>query len=307
MKLRFPADRRTALWAFVLFPAVALTPFVLPRAAVWTAPLALYVGFCAGVLAHNQNHCPTFSGRRANSFYAAWLSVFYGYPTFAWIPTHNRNHHKFRNRPGDATVTWRYSKKNTWLVAATYFFVSAYWQSAPIAAFVRRARSDDAGLYRQIVGQRLTVAVAHLGFLALAVGVRGWKVGLVTYASGFGTSAAMGLWGMMFMNYIQHVHCDPWSLHDHSRNFEGRLGNWLVFNNGLHTVHHEHPGAHWSRLPKLHAAVAGEIHPDLRQPSLVGFCLRAYLLGSLSDRFRTRQIGRAADDIEGGHAAAAPA
>ena len=25
---------------------------------------------------------------------ATWISVFYGYPTFAWIPTHNLNHHK---------------------------------------------------------------------------------------------------------------------------------------------------------------------------------------------------------------------
>lgn len=44
----------------------------------------------------------------------------------------------------------------------------------------------------------------------------------------------------------------------------------------------------------LHARIAPEIHPELCQPSLVGFCLRAYALGSVLTRFRTRQIGRAA-------------
>jgi fatty acid desaturase len=99
---------------------------------------------------------------------------------------------------------------------------------------------------------------------------------------------------MIFINFIQHVHCDPWSSHNHSRNFVSRFGNFLVFNNGYHTAHHEHPGAHWSKLPELHARIASEIDPDLCQPSIFGFCLRAYALGSIFTRFRTRQIGRPA-------------
>jgi fatty acid desaturase len=294
MKLRFRADHRTLLWAFVLFPCAALLPYVAPRLAGWSVLLSLYAGFCAGVLAHNQNHCPTFVGRRANAFYAAWLSVFYGYPTFAWIPTHNLNHHRFLNGPGDATITWRYSKRNTWLVASTFFFVSAYWQKGETDEFIRRARATRPRLYRQIVLQSVAVPVAHAAMLALAVALHGLRLGLLVYLSGFGAVAAMGLWGMMFINYIQHVDCDPWSEHDHSRNFVGSLGNWLVFNAGFHTAHHEHPGAHWSELPALHAAIADRIHPDLLQPSIVGFCVRTYLLGAVIRRFRTRQIGRPA-------------
>jgi beta-carotene hydroxylase len=101
---------------------------------------------------------------------------------------------------------------------------------------------------------------------------------------------------MMFINYLQHVHCDPWSAHDHSRNFVSPLCNWLVFNSGFHAAHHEHPGAHWSDLPALHAKIAPEIHPALCPSSILGFCMRAYLLGAFSERFRTRQIGRAAYD-----------
>ena len=36
-----------------------------------------------------------------------------------------------------------------------------------------------------------------------------------------------------------------------------------MFNNGFHTAHHEQPGAHWSRLPGLHARISHEIDPDL--------------------------------------------
>jgi len=135
---------------------------------------------------------------------------------------------------------------------------------------------------------------AHSTVLSLALAVHGWKLGSLVYLGTFGASAAMGLWGMIFINFIQHVHCDPWSLHNHSRNFVSKLANYLVFNSGFHTVHHEHPGTHWSKLPALHDEIADLVHPDLRQGSILGFCWRAYVLGAIFDRFRTRQIGRPA-------------
>ncbi len=294
MKPRVAADYRTLLWAYLLFPVATLSPYATPHVLRWFWPLALYVGFCAGVCAHNHNHCPVFWNRGLNAFHSAWLSVFYGHPTFAWIPTHNQNHHRFLNREGDATITWRYSKKNSWFVASTYFFVSAYWQDAVIRAFVHRAKENAPHLYRQITVQKRAFVSAHVGLLGLAMALHGWRFGLLVYLGTFGASAAMGLWGMIFVNFVQHVHCDPWSSHNHSRNFVAKLGNFLVFNNGFHAAHHEHPGAHWSRLPALHAKIASEIHPELCQPSVIGFCLRAYVLGSVFPRFRTRQIGRAA-------------
>jgi beta-carotene hydroxylase len=299
MELRFASDRRTLLWAFGLLPAVALLPLWRPEGAGWLLPLALYSGFCAGVFAHNHNHCPVFRSRRANALFSTWISIFYGYPTFAWIPTHNRNHHTFVNRPGDATITWRYSRRNTWSIAASFFFVSAWWQRGLIRDFVATARARSPRLFRGIVAQTVTVAVAHGAALAAALTLHGPRRGAAAYLVGFLVPAASGLWGMIFINYVQHVHCDPWSPHDHSRNFTGRLGNWLVFNAGFHTAHHEQPGAHWSTLPARHARIADRIDPALRQRSVLGFCLRAYLLGIFAARFRTRQIGRAAHDPPG--------
>ena len=294
MKLRYASDRRTLLWTFGLFPSVVAFACTHPHGLLWTLPLALYVGFCAGIFAHNHNHCPTFHGRLANALFGAWLSAFYGHPVFAWIPTHNTNHHKYRNGPGDATITWRYSKHNTWFAASTYFFVSAYWQSPLITAFIARARAASPRLYRRIVVETVAVRGAHAMIFATAILLHGWRTGAIVYAATFGAAMAGGLWGTMFVNFIQHADCDPASTHDHWRNFVSKVGNFFAFNNGFHTAHHEQPGTHWSLLPALHAQIAGAIHPELCQPSILGFCARTYLLGTIWPSFRTRQIGRPA-------------
>ena len=302
MKPRFAADYRTLLWALVFFPATALIQYAYPQLIGWMLPVSLYFGFCAGVFSHNHNHCPTFKSKGANAFYAGWLSFFYGYPTFAWIPTHNLNHHKYVNKAGDATITWRYSKKNIWTIAWTYFFVSSYWQGQPLREFISKAKAGNPALYKQIVAQYSIVAVGHVAMLALAMVLRGPAYGALIYFFAFAVPSLFALWSMIFINFIQHVHCDPWSKYDHSRNFVGAFGNWMVFNNGLHTVHHEHAGAHWTKLRELHEKIASEIHPELRQESIFWFCIKSYFLGIFSDRFRTHQIGRAAYDAPDGRA-----
>ncbi len=294
MKLRFAADARTLSWALVLFPGVIALAYATTRPVLLVAllPLALYAGFCSGVLAHYHNHCAVFASRRVNALYSIWLSIFYGYPIFAWIPTHNANHHKYVNGPGDATITWRYTRKDTALAACVYFFVSSYWQAGLIRGYVRHARAHNPRQYRQILAQYACVAFAHVSLLALAVHLRGVRLGLLTYLCSSGAMAAMGLWGMMFINYLQHVHCDPSSRWNHSRNFVSPLANWLVFNSGYHTAHHERAGAHWSTLPALHASIAAGIDPELNQPSIVGYLVRTYVLGKVSARYRPHQIGR---------------
>jgi fatty acid desaturase len=154
------------------------------------------------------------------------------------------------------------------------------------------------------MGQYATLVGVQVGLLALAVVVAFLRPhesavgaalrGLEVWFFGFGLSAMFANWSMIFINYIQHVHTDPWSEHNHSRNFVGKLGNWLVFNNGFHTAHHESAGLHWSKLPEAHAKIAHLIAPELKQPSIITYCLRSYLLGVFSDRFRTHEIGRPA-------------
>lgn len=292
--LREKADLRTLFYAFVLFPAVPALQYAHPGLVGWLLPLGLYCGFCAGVITHNQNHCPTFHSKRLNTFYSAWLSIFYGYPIFGWIPTHNQNHHKFVNRAGDASITWRYSKNHTWTVAWTYFFVSQHFQGKLVKEYLLKAKAKNSTLFYGILLQYAFVVVAHLGMAALAVALHGWALGALVYGVAFLAPALFALWSMFFINYIQHVHCDPWCEYNHSRNFVGRFSNWLVFNAGLHAAHHKQAGLHWSKLWTLHEQLAPHIHPELKQSSMWGFILRTYVLGQFSDRYRTHQIGRPA-------------
>jgi beta-carotene hydroxylase len=296
---RYTADYRTLLWA-LLMPVVALAQYARPDLIVYLSPLSFYFAVSAGVIAHNHNHCPTFKSRRMNNVLGSWISVFYGYPTFGWIPTHNLNHHKLVNKAGDATITWRHTNRHNFLVAFTYFFVSAYYQSEPIKTYIRKARLNNRSLYRQIIVQYVTWASGHVFFFALGVAMFGWFQGFRVYALSVGLPACFALWTLMFFNYVQHVHTDPWSAHNHSRSFTSTLLNFFMFNNGLHAAHHEQAGAHWSTLRAAHNKIEIEIHPELRPHSFWWFCFRVYVLALVMPRFGTRQIGRAPFDCPTG-------
>jgi len=87
------------------------------------------------------------------------------------------------------------------------------------------------------------------------------------------------VWGVTTVNYLWHDGCDEAHPYDHSRNFVGRLFNWLHFNAGYHGMHHDEPGLHWSRLPERHAeTIHPHIHPALEQPSLVLYLIRTFVL-----------------------------
>lgn len=277
MQLRISADRRALLWAFILFPALPLLAYARPALAPWLIPCALYLAYCSGVLAHNQNHTPVFRGKRSNSLYAAWLSFFYGCPVFVWVPTHNQNHHRFLDGPGDATRTAEHAPRDTLWAALTYPTRSAVAQAPAIWAYARDARRHHPARFRQILLQTLTVVLGHAAAFSLGVACYGAARGALLYACAFGIPAGFAAWSMMFTNYLQHVGCDHASPDDHSRNFVGRVMNWMVFDAGYHTVHHEHAGTHWSRYPELHAARAARIDPALNQHSMLGYCVRKYV------------------------------
>jgi fatty acid desaturase len=300
MRPRYRADYRTLLWV-VLTPGVIVAQFANPALIPYLCWLSCYFALANGVIAHNHNHCPTFSHKLANQVFANWISIFYGYPTFAWIPTHNMNHHRCVNRPGDATITWRLSNRHNLLLALTYFFVSSYWQSGPINAFIRNARLHNRRLYWRILTQYGVWAGAHIALLATAVAIYGFGRGARVYLIAGFVPALFALWTIMLFNYEQHVHADLWSSHNHSRSWDGKLLNFLLFNNGLHAAHHEMPGLHWSELPALHAALARDIDPRLVNHGVIGYIVRQYILGAFMHRYRTSQIGRGPFDPPQGY------
>lgn len=301
MRPRRPGDYRTLLWAAAM-PVVAGLQYARPDLMPFLAPFGFYLALAAGVISHNHNHCPTFRSRRANRWLGNWLSLFYGYPTFAWVPTHNLNHHRFVNGPGDATITWRITNRHNVLVAATYFFVSSYWQSDPIRCYIRKARAQNPTLYRQIMIQYGLWAATAVALFALAAALHGLATGLFVWTLATAGPALFALWTIMLFNYEQHVHADPWSEHNHSRSWTSRLLNFMLFNNGYHAAHHENPGLHWTELPRAHAALAPKIHPALIEGSVFWYWAKCYLLAPFWPRFRTVQIGRAPFEPPGGEA-----
>ena len=292
---RNPSDYRTLLWALCM-PVVLVAQLWDPKLLPYLSPVSFYLAMAAGTMAHNHNHCPTFSSKRMNASYANWISVFYGYPAFAWVPTHNLNHHKHVNREGDATITWRHTNRNVWYIALSYFFVSAYYQADPIKQYIAKAKSANMRLYRQIVTQYVIWISALVGTLGVAIALHGAWIGFKVWIFAFGLPSLFGSYSMMWFNYMQHVHTDPWSKRNHSRNITGRVFNFLVFNNGLHTVHHDNAGTHWSKAYEAHAKIAHEIHPDLNWRSFWWWIIRGYVIPAFVPSMETKQIGRAPFD-----------
>ena len=95
---------------------------------------------------------------------------------------------------------------------------------------------------------------------------------------------------MLVLNYLQHVHANEESEWDHSRNFVGGLANFLLLNNGFHTVHHEWPGVHWSQAPAKHREIEHHIDPVLNEPNISWALFRISVLGFVFRRFRTRNL-----------------
>jgi beta-carotene hydroxylase len=295
VKLRFAADRRTLIYAFGLMPACVVVQLAFPWLAGWLLPVSMYLSYSAGVIAHNHNHSATFVGRSWNVLLSGWISVFYGYPTFAWVPTHNENHHRFVDRPGDATSTHQGFRPNTLGRAFLYPFESGRNQAPLIRRFLERAKARSPQLYATMRAQYAVVYGTHAAVAALAIVLHGWTRGLFVYASALGIPAAGAVWGLMFTNYVQHVGCDPWSRWNHSRNFCSPWMNWLVFDNGFHTIHHQRAALHWSLTREAHARIAQNIDPRLNESSIFGYCMKEYVLARLVPSLATPDLARRSD------------
>ena len=269
MQLRFIADRRTLFWALILFPALPALSYRRPELAPWLLPCRSTLSYCSGVLAHNHNHTPVVPRQALNSLYSAWLSFFYGCPLFVWIPTHNQNHHRYLDGPGDATRTSVLRPRTRVGSAQLPNALCDRAEAGDLALRARRSLHHPAR-FRQILLETATVVLGHAAARRSRCPSMASRAARCSTACALGIPALFAAWSMMFTNYLQHVGCDHTSADDHSRNFVSRWMNWLVFDAGYHTVHHEHAGTHWSAYPALHATRAARIAPHLNQRTILG-------------------------------------
>lgn len=281
--LRYAADMRSLLCV-----ALTLTLLILPL--FWSIPVAVtpvWIGvssvlcFVCCIVNHNHIHLPVFYPPILNSVLAVFLTLAKGHTSAGVIAAHC-NHHRHNGTAQD-WIRPALAGHGPGLMRLARFIVMA---SVTMAAGRngRAAPRLPAAMQRQLRLER----VALLAFLATAFYIDAAAAALFVLVPW-----VAGLLSLVGVNLLQHDGCDPQSRFNHTRNFTGRLGNWLFFNNGYHTIHHLAPRLHWSALPDAHRRrVASHVDPTLNVRSILGFLACDYVLSMSIRRAPRYEPGR---------------
>src|ERR1700743_1620458 len=239
--------------------------------------LSLYLAITVAVIAHNHNHVPIWKSSFLNHVTDNWITLFYGFPAFAWTPTHNKNHHKFNNREGDYTITYRFSEANNILTLLSYPSISSYFQQSPVMNHLRCLYENKKNKFFLAITQ-----YAVLGLFIVIALILDWRKALFFIV----IPQQVALFVIMIFNYVQHVHADEESDYNHSRNFTSGFTNFMMFNNGYHTAHHNKASVHWSQLPQAHARIAHHIAPHLNQQVILIYLFKTYIIAPFGSAYK---------------------
>lgn len=268
--LRYKADIRTIAFLTIYYVSYVLIWFFVPF--VWWAVLLsvawlCLINFMVAITIHNTIHCPIFKNKTLNKIYQILLSIAFGSPASGYVPGHNLSHHKHLQTPKDNARTSKMRFKSNFLNQALFFFVMIPGIVRTEQGFVKNVGKKKKNWYRQY--QIETWIMWTWRIVWLIVDWRKFLVYLIVpnyYA----------VWGIFGTNFWQHDGCDETHPYNHSRNFTGKLLNFLVCNNGYHGAHHDKPGLHWSLYPEYHAKyIRPYIHPSLDQVSLTAYLWKA--------------------------------
>jgi beta-carotene hydroxylase len=274
--LRYQEDVKVLIW-MVITSGLLVINWLQPEFNWFTFLWACLMAVSVTTITHNHNHFPIWKNQWLNYAQDYWLTLFYGFPTFSWIPTHNKNHHKLNNRAGDYTITYRLSERNNLFTLLTYPTISGYWQQKPIKDFLKHNWRNRRAKFWFYISEYVILALWIGGALWLD-----WRKALLYVV----IPQQVGLFSVLAFNYLQHVGADEESEWEHSRNVISPVMNWLLFNNGYHTVHHNRPGLHWSQLPAKHIEIRHKLNPALTEYSFWWFILRTYFLAPVIPALR---------------------
>jgi len=279
LQLKDSSDVKSLIYIFIttaLFIAQWIWLGVNPFIYTWF----LFMSVAVAVMTHNHNHLPMWRSKTLNVLTDWWLTVFYGFPIFAWIPTHNKNHHRFNNREGDDSITYRVSEKNNFFTLISYPTISGYYQQKAIMVYLKEMKANNKEKFWISISQ-YTVLVL---WIAAAL-IIDWEKALLFVI----IPQQVSLFSVLIFNYVQHVHADEESEWNHSRNFTGLL-NFMLFNNGYHTIHHQKAGLHWNKAAKAHNEIENNIDPILLERSFWWYIVRSYFLSVIIPKFRTNSM-----------------
>lgn len=243
--------------------------------------LQLQMAITVSVMVHNHQHRGMWKNNWMNIATDNWLTVFYGFPIFAWIPTHNSNHHVHTNKEEDYTKTYMASEKNNLLTLISYPTLSGLVQQKAVLPYFLGLRKKNPRKFFFHALQLVSLAT----WIAAAF-IIDWRKALLFVF----IPQQLSLYIVMIFNYVQHVHADEETVYNSSRNFTGVMMNFWLLNNGYHMAHHLSPHVHWSELKKKHEKIDHLIHPDLNEVTFLGYIFRNYFLGALFPKFRTKSM-----------------
>ncbi len=285
--LRYKADVRSIVYMII---TTILFVFMWSKGAtlntwVWTLSYVILLHFsvAVAVMAHNHNHLSMWKNKWMNVITDMWLTVFYGFPVFAWIPTHNSNHHKYVNKEEDYTKTYRFTDKNNLLTLLSYPSVSGYYQQPEVMKYWKETYKRNKEKFVLYTIQFIVLITWLIVFISLD-----WRKAILYVV----IPQQVSLFFVLLFNYIQHVHADEETKYNSSRNWVGTL-NVFLFNNGLHTIHHVYPTLHWSETPEEHEKIAHKIDPSLIETSFWGFLFKSYILSIFIPKYRTKSMRQA--------------
>jgi fatty acid desaturase len=231
---------------------------------------ACYFSFLNAVVIHNHLHQGIFHSRALNKAWRCVLSFGALYPASTNIPAHNLVHHHFED---DGQPDWvdTHHVSFRWNLLNLLHFPNVVGPNTFAGLHRWRAFTKHPGFGRQLL---LEVSVAFGLTLALLAWDFWTTFFFVVIPQVYGARSILRI------NLIQHDRTDTSSEWNHSRNFVGRAFNWIMCNNGYHTIHHNRAGLHWSDLDAAHdREVKSRIDPTLDEQSMFGYLARTYLLG----------------------------
>jgi len=248
----------------LITPIFAQVPLLL--APVWILSSSLICFSCC-VINHNHMHCLIFSSPRANSIFNCIITLAKGHTATTIVVPHNLNHH-FHSGTEEDWIATSHAGSGWGLIRMFRYILSAS-RSMNHKRKLESAPQPTARQKKQLRVERFCLYAFAGIFLLIAPA----KTLLFIFIP-WGIAVAI----LIGVNLLQHDGCDPNTPYLASRNFVGKLNNWLFFNNGYHTVHHLHPELHWSMLPGEHEKLQAQIPRELIQPSATRFFVKHYLL-----------------------------
>mmetsp|Transcript_19847 Transcript_19847/g.46442 ORF Transcript_19847/g.46442 Transcript_19847/m.46442 type:complete len:355 (+) Transcript_19847:169-1233(+) len=277
-----PTMRNSADWRalflvgmyFVLTYVIWFYDEVLPQWALVPLWLSVaWLSFVGATITHNTMHCKVFKEYWANKTFQIALTLTYGHPVSSYVPGHNLSHHRFTQWRRDIMRTSKVQYK--WNLLNLIMFQPSVAGAVTMSdmRFIRLQVAMGNRFAEQVLREFAVLIVTQ----GLALYSDPWRFALYLWVPHL-----IAQWGIVTMNILQHDGCvtSPVgeTLPNSARSFTGGMLNWFTMNNGLHTVHHMHPTMHWSQYERKHKElVEPYCHPELNQPSMVGYMFRQFV------------------------------